>query len=63
MALSRTLRLVALLSIVLFLYLFFQIFRPPALLSPDGDKLEEVTRDPNLDCTTRLNILNAENKC
>jgi hypothetical protein len=42
-------RLLAILSAFLFVYLIFQIFKTPPLLRGPGEKLLEMTKDPNLE--------------
>ena len=51
MALPRSIQFMGLLSLVLFLYLVAQIFKAPTSVSRPGagQRLEEMTRDPNLD--------------
>lgn len=49
MALPKTIRVLVLLSGLLFIYLLFQIYRVPASLHGLTDKLQEMTSDPNLE--------------
>lgn len=49
MTVPRLVRVLGILSFVLFLYLVLQIFKSPPHIRGPGEKLLEMTKDPNLE--------------
>lgn len=58
MALPKSVRALAGVTMLIFVYLVVQIFRAPGQIKgPDNDgSLDDMIRDPNLDGKTRLDI-------
>jgi hypothetical protein len=54
MAVARPIRVLGLIAIGLWVFFLYQVFGPEKIPKGPGDTLENMERDPNLDCMPRL---------